>query len=60
MTRLGIFLLVMGIGTFVLPMVGLEFRLMSLFGEYQPIAAAVAIVVGGVLTFVGLRRSNTQ
>lgn len=44
---MGISMIVMGIATFVLPMVGMQFNFMQLFGrENQPVVGAVLIVVG--------------
>jgi hypothetical protein len=43
----GIYLLIFGIGSFLLPMMGLQFKLLSLLGNSTPI-------VGGVLTVAGI------
>jgi uncharacterized membrane protein YgdD (TMEM256/DUF423 family) len=43
----GIYLLIFGIGSFLLPMMGLQFKLLSLLGSSTPI-------VGGVLTVAGI------
>jgi uncharacterized membrane protein YgdD (TMEM256/DUF423 family) len=43
----GIYLLIFGIGSFLLPMMGLQFKLLSLLGNSTPI-------VGGVLTVAGV------
>jgi len=43
----GIYLLIFGIGSFLLPMMGLQFKLLSLLGISTPI-------VGGVLTVAGI------
>jgi hypothetical protein len=58
MRGFAILLIVLGVGTFVLPMMGLQFRLMSLFGSAQPIVAVVAAVVGVVLLIVSLKKSK--
>lgn len=47
----GIFLIIMGIGTFVLPHFGLQFKLISLLGSFGPFAAILAIVGGAGLIF---------
>jgi len=43
----GIYLLIFGIGSFLLPMMGLQFKLLSFLGSSTPI-------VGGVLTLAGI------
>jgi uncharacterized membrane protein YgdD (TMEM256/DUF423 family) len=43
----GIYLLIFGIGSFLLPLMGLQFKLLSLLGNSTPI-------VGGVLTVAGI------
>ena len=43
----GIYLLIFGIGSFLLPMMGLQFKLLSLLGNSTPI-------VGGLLTVAGV------
>jgi threonine/homoserine/homoserine lactone efflux protein len=54
MTRLGILLVVLGIGSFVLPMIGFQFRLMDLVADYQPFAGIIVAVIGAVLLYLGL------
>jgi hypothetical protein len=56
MKGLGIVLIIIGAGSFILPQFGIQFRLMSAFGENQPIAAAVAIGLGLLLVFLSLRK----
>jgi hypothetical protein len=45
----GILLIVLGVGSFILPMMGMQFRLLSIFGEYTNIAGAVMAVIGVIL-----------
>lgn len=45
----GIFCLILGIGSFILPYMGLQFRLLSLFGDKQPAVAVVLALVGAVM-----------
>ena len=45
----GITCLVLGIGSFVLPMMGVQFIVMELFGEYLPFAAIGMTVLGAGL-----------
>ncbi len=51
----GITLLILGIGSFVLPMVGMQFQLLQLFGESQSIAGIAMALIGGVLVVLSLR-----
>jgi len=53
MRSLGIWLLILGVGSFVLPMMNLQFRILSLFGEHAPIAGIVMAVIGGIMLFAG-------
>jgi hypothetical protein len=55
MAKLGTLLLLLGLGSFVLPLVGLQFRVLSLFGENQTIAAIGMVVVGGLMLAAGSR-----
>ena len=55
MRNTAIFLLVLGVGAFVLPMMGLQFKILSLFGEATPMVAAGMAVVGGVMLFLSFR-----
>ena len=59
MERVGWLLVIFGVGSFVLPWVGLEFRLMRIFGDYTLIAAVGMAVVGAVLVVMA-RRNNTS
>ncbi len=55
MVRIGVLLIVFGIGSLLLPMFDLQFRLMSLLDDYQPIAGIVVAGIGAVLVFLGMR-----
>jgi len=48
---LGAMLVFLGAGSFLLPLVGLQFRIMNLFGDATPIIA-IALVIGGILMVV--------
>jgi hypothetical protein len=52
----GILLLVLGIGSLLLPMLDMQFRLMELVDPYQPWAGIVVAVIGAVLVFLGQTR----
>ncbi len=54
----GVMLVIIGLGSFVLPMVGIQFRLISIFGEYQLFAAIGMVVIGGVMIFFGSSDSD--
>jgi len=56
----GIWLLVLGVGSFVLPYMGLQFRLLSIFGESLPIVAGGMAVVGSVLLALSFRASAQE
>jgi uncharacterized membrane protein YgdD (TMEM256/DUF423 family) len=45
----GIYLLIFGIGAFVLPMMGLQFKLLSLLGNATPLVAGLLILAGIIL-----------
>ena len=48
---LGAMLVFLGAGSFLLPLVGLQFRIMNLFGSATPIIA-IALIVGGILMVI--------
>ncbi len=52
MRSLGIWLTVLGVGSFILPMMGLQFRIMKIFGSSLPLVALFMAVVGIVLLVV--------
>ena len=56
MARLGVFMLVMGVGSLVLPLIGLQFKIMSLFQPAQPIAGIALAAAGGLFAFMGSRQ----
>ena len=60
MARLGGFMLVMGIGSLVLPSIGLQFRLMALFDPAQPVAGIAIAGFGGLFAFLGSRQNPDQ
>lgn len=60
MKGLGAFLLILGIGSFILPFFGLQFQLLNLFGDYQLIASIAAIVIGVVLIVLDLVKNKGQ
>jgi hypothetical protein len=58
MTGWGVLLVILGIGSFVLPMIGLQFRLMDVVEDYQPYAGIVVAAIGAVLIYLGMQRRS--
>jgi hypothetical protein len=56
MLSVGVLLVILGLGSLVLPMFDLQFRLMELVDPYQPFAGIAAAIIGAVLIFVALQR----
>ena len=52
----GIFLIVLGAGSLLLPMLGYQFTLMELLDDFQPYAGIVVAVLGAILVFMGMTR----
>ena len=50
---MGAMLLFLGIGSFVLPLIGLQFRIISIFGEGAWIAGLIATGVGILMMAAG-------
>jgi len=55
MTRAGTFLLIAGLASFVLPLVGLQLKIFNVFGEGQTMAGIGAVVLGAVLLVAGTK-----
>ena len=58
MTGLGVLLIVLGVGSLLLPLFDLQFRLMEFVDPYQPWAGLLVGVIGAVLVGMGLQRSR--
>jgi hypothetical protein len=56
----GIFLIVIGAGSLLLPLIGFQFRLMELLDPYQPYAGIVVAIVGAGLVFMGMNRKGSE
>lgn len=54
----GIWLLVLGIGAFVLPYFGLQFKILSVFGDALPMVAGGVAVVGAILLALSFRAGS--
>ncbi len=59
MKKLGTYLLLFGLGSFVLPFFGLQFKIFNAMGESQGMVGLGAIVVGAVLLVMGGRTQAT-
>jgi hypothetical protein len=55
MRNTAIFLVLLGVGAFVLPMFGLQFKILSIFGEARPMVAGGMVLVGAVMLFMSFR-----
>jgi hypothetical protein len=52
----GIALLIIGLGSLVMPMLGYQFTLMELVADFQPWAGIAVAVAGGLLITLGMSR----
>jgi len=53
----GITFIILGGGAFILPFFGVQFRLISIFGEYQLFAAFAAIILGIIMLVYGYKKN---
>jgi hypothetical protein len=53
------FFLIVGIGSFIMPLLGREISLFKLFGDYALVAKIACLAVGGVFLVIGLIRLFT-
>jgi hypothetical protein len=60
MVGFGVLLIILGIGSFILPQFNMQFRLMSLFDGAQPAAGIIVAALGVLLVVLGLRRQRTK
>lgn len=56
MANLGVLLIVLGIGSLILPMFDIQFTLMTFVDPYQPFAGVVVAAVGAALLGLALQR----
>lgn len=54
----GIWLLVLGVGAFILPYFGLQFKILNVFGEVLPMVAGGIAVVGAVMLALSFRAGS--
>jgi hypothetical protein len=52
----GIYLLIFAVGAFFLPLAGLQFTILSVFGESLPLVAGVMAVAGTVMIGLAYRQ----
>jgi hypothetical protein len=54
----GIFLIILGAGSLLLPLLDYQFTLMELVDDYQPWAGIVVAVIGAAMVLFGMSRSQ--
>ncbi|HEY3522940.1 MAG TPA: hypothetical protein VGK63_04500 [Candidatus Limnocylindrales bacterium] len=59
MAQLGVVLILVGLGSFLLPLIGYQFTLVSLFDEQQPWTGIVIIALGIALVAWALARQRS-
>ena len=52
----GIFLVILGAGSLLLPSIGFSFQLMKPVADFQPYAGAFAALVGAAMLVIGMTR----
>jgi hypothetical protein len=52
MGRLGVWFLILGVGSFILPMIGLQFRILSILGDKTELVGGIMATVGLVLVII--------
>ncbi len=57
MRQWGTYLLIFGVGAFVLPMFGLQFKILSVFGDSLPLVAGAMAAAGGVMVGLSYRQT---
>jgi hypothetical protein len=58
MARIGVLLVVLGLGSLVLPLLNMQFSFMQIMDDYQPFAGMIVAAIGGVLLFLSLQRER--
>jgi hypothetical protein len=58
MASIGVLLVVLGLGSLVLPMLNMQFRLMEIVDPYQPFAGIGVAIIGAVLIAVATQRKR--
>ena len=60
MAGIGVLLVVLGIGSLVLPMLNMQFRLMEFVDPYQPFAGIIVAVIGLALLGLAMQRRSAK
>lgn len=60
MISLGVFLVILGVGSLALPSLGFQFRLMELLDPYQPWAGIIVAAVGLITVLFGAQRRGRE
>ena len=55
MRNAGIWMMVFGVGAFILPYLGLQFKILSIFGDSLPMVAGGLAVAGAVVLALSFR-----
>ena len=53
MRKFGSTMLILGVGSFILPMIGLQFKILNLFGDKVPFISIGLIIFGLILILIG-------
>jgi hypothetical protein len=56
----GFTLLIVGVGSFILPAFGIQFILVDIFGPLGPVVAVIAAIVGVGLIWAGSKRQEEE
>jgi hypothetical protein len=60
MISFGVLLVILGVGSLVLPSLGIQFRLMELLDAYQPWAGIIVAAVGLITILFGAQRRGRE
>ena len=60
MISLGVLLVILGVGSLVLPSLGFQFRLMEMVDAYQPWAGIIVAAVGLITILFGAQRRGRE
>lgn len=58
--NVGFLLLLLGASSFLFPLIGLNSRIMVLFGEHQKVASIAFLAVGAVLFGLSFRKTKEE
>lgn len=58
MIQTGVWVLILGLGSFILPMFGFQFRILSIFGDAAPLVGIILTILGIVLLVVGISKNK--